>query len=119
MISSTNDLQLVFAEGNDLLYPITLRRLNQKAPVDLSTAAAILLEWEDDQGVEQVAVNVSSTLPGADWANGLVMLPINPSNFTAVVGRYTFSLTVQIAGQTITHVTGVIEVRERPGFPSA
>lgn len=116
---TTRPLHIVVYQGNFVYFPVTIRRYGSKLPENLSAATAILLEWETDDGVEQPLINVVDTLPGADWANGLVMLPILPSNFTAVVGRYTFSLTIFIAGQEITYTDGAVEVRERPGWPAA
>lgn len=103
-------------EGNTVYFPVRVRRFGSKTPENLESATAILLEWENDQGVEQTTINVLDSVPGADWENGLVMLPITPGDFTAAIGRYTFSLTIQSGGQTITYVDGVVEVRERPGY---
>lgn len=116
---TSNALHIITYQGNLLYFPVTIRRYGSKTPENLGAASAILLEWEDDDGDEKAAINVLSTLPGADWPNGLVILPISPADFTAEVGRYTFSLTIQIGGQEITYGDGVVEVRERPGWPSA
>lgn len=118
-MTNTTALHIETYEGNLLYYPVLIRRYGAKTAENLAAASAILIEWENDAGVEQQVINVLSNLPGADWANGLVMLPILPTNFTAAVGRYTFSLTIQIGGQTITYKDGVVEVRERPGWPPA
>lgn len=118
-MTSSSTLRIVLYQGNLIYFPLLVKRFGSKTPEDLSIASAILLEWEDENGAEQVTVNVLSTLPGADWANGIVVLAFSPADFTATIGEYTFSLTVVIGGQTITYCTGTVEVHERPGFPSA
>jgi hypothetical protein len=112
-------LHIVTYQGNFLYFPVEVRKYGSKLAQDLGAASAITIEWENDAGVAQSLINVLSTLPGADWPHGIVVLPITPSNFTAAIGFYTFSLTIQIGGQTITYDDGTVEVRERPGYPSA
>lgn len=112
-------LRITTYTGNTLYFPVRVREHGVKGYADLSAAAQIQVEWENSAGVHQSLIVVSAALPGADWANGLVMLPISPSNFTAVEGTYTFSLTVLIGGQEITTESGVVEVLERPGHPPA
>ena len=116
----TNDqLRIVTYLGNELYYPINVKRFGVKGPADVSGASQIQIEWEDEDGTHQPLITVGSGLPGADWANGIVMLPILATNFTAALGTYTFSLTIQIDSQIITTDTGIVEVRERPGHPPA
>lgn len=105
--------------GNDLYYPVNVKRFGIRGSADVSGAAQIQIEWENEDHEHQPLITVADTLPGADWANGDVALPILSSNFTAAMGTYTFSLTIQIDGQVITTDIGTVEVRERPGYPSA
>lgn len=115
----TDVRRIVTYQGNLQYIPITIRDYNTRTPRNLSSVTSITLEWEDELGVEQVAINVLSSFPGADWPNGIVALPLRPGEITDELQTVTASLTVLDGGQTITYGVLTIEVKERPGYPSA
>jgi hypothetical protein len=102
--------------GNTVRHTINLRRFGQNAPADVSGATQILLEWELPDGTNQAPIPVSELEPGADWANGAVVVVIAPP-ITNAQADYPFGLTVFIAGEEITYDCGEINVRNRPGYP--
>lgn len=115
----TEARRILTYQGNLQYVPVTIRDYNAKTNRNLGSVTSITLEWEDEMGVEQVSINVLSTFPGADWPGGIVSIPLRPGEVTAAIQTVTASLTILEAGQEITFGTFEIEVRERPGFPSA
>lgn len=117
MSSAQSPLRIVAHQGNSFFFLVTLKNYGSRAPKNVSTASSISLEWENAARVHQPPVICLSNSPGADWANGIVALPVGPP-ITDALGAATFSLTVVLGGQTTTYATGAIEVRERPGYPT-
>lgn len=116
-MNNQNALRIVTYQGNSFYYLVTLKTYGSRTPRNVSAASSILLEWETAARVHQTPIVCLSNAPGADWANGVVALPIGPP-MTSAIGTITFALTVQIGGQTITYDDGAVEVRERPGYPA-
>jgi hypothetical protein len=102
-------------EGNAVRHTFNLKQFGQNAPVDVSAATAINFEWELQDGTDQTPVVVSAVEPGADWANGVVVVFIQ-APITDAAGDYPFSLTVVINGETITYECGEVNVLDRRGF---
>lgn len=113
--SQTSDITIKTYVGNVWLYPVNIRQFNSKEPQNVSSATQILVEWEDASGANQTPITLSAAEVGADWTNGVVIIPIGPTNFTAAEGRYTFGLTLFINSQIRTYSVGQVFVAERPG----
>lgn len=104
-------------EGNQLALPFELRREGIAGPWNVGSATQITLEVTRPNGTNMTPIVAQSSHPDANWALGVVVVVISGSDVTAAIGTYPYSLTVSIAGQIITAGTGLIEVRDRPGFP--
>lgn len=89
------------------------RRFQDKSPLNLSAATQIVLELRNPQGVNITPVIASPTTPGADWANGVVAILVDPL-VTSIVGTWSATITVYLAGEVIPRA-GTIEVFDRPG----
>lgn len=89
------------------------RRFLDKSPINLSGANQILLELRNPNGVNIPPLTASPSTPGADWANGIVVVLVDPA-VTAFVGTWGASIAVYLAGETVVR-TGTIEVLDRPG----
>ena len=107
-------------EGNRRRLLFRLRKSGRDTFFDLSTATEVRLETERveiDKRTVLAAIIANPSQPEADFANGRVVAFIDPADVTAIIGSYAFSLTADIDDETITLATGLIEVRDRPGFP--
>ena len=103
-------------EGNSVALPFELRREGVKGVWDVSGATQIALEVTSPAGTDLSPVLADSNHADANWAEGLVVVVISSANVTNVIGSYAYSLTVTISGQILTVATGVIEVKDRPGY---
>jgi hypothetical protein len=112
------ELRIVTYVGNTVRHTFEVRRFRTKGNADVSGATSIEITWEDEDGVSQPKLTLSPSTTDANWGAGLVVAEFTPSDFTAEEGTYTFALTGFIDGQEITWETGIVEVRERPGYPS-
>lgn len=116
-MTSPTETRIVTYVGNFKRWTFEIKEFRQKGLADVSGASGFQVTWEDASGAHQPIVTLSDSTPGADWANGLVVLELTPSNFTAAQGTYSFALTMLRSGETITIETGFVEVKERPGHP--
>lgn len=89
------------------------RRFLDKSPINVSGASQILLELRRPSGLNISPLPASPTTPGADWANGVVVILVDQV-VTAFVGTWGASISVYLAGETVVR-TGTIEVLDRPG----
>lgn len=114
-MAATEKIRFETYEGNTRNLPFQLRRRGVKGVFDVSTANSIVLEATDPDGADITPIPLADG-GLANWALGLVIAPITPADVTGAIGTWTFSVTVVIAGETITSATGEIEVQDRPGF---
>jgi hypothetical protein len=110
--------RIPLVEGNTIRWPFQLKRSGQNAPPNVSLATQILIEWEDSIGTAQTPVTLSSGEIGANWSLALLVAVFSPSNVTAAIGDYPFSLTVFIGGEEVTYERGTLEVSRRYGYPT-
>jgi hypothetical protein len=109
---------IVVYEGNARDITFRLRKKGQRDFFDVSTASKIQLELDSPKGVERTPIEADESHPNADWANGKVIVSVDNTNLSDVVGTHPYALTVFIGAEEITVVTGNVEVAERPGFPA-
>lgn len=110
-------------EGNTRDIHFRLKLKGTKDFWDVSGADKIQLEWQRTCGDEaaQTPVEADQGHADADWADGLVVVTIGPSDVTALVGTVNYSLSVFFAGagaEEVTALVGQIEVAERFGYPT-
>ncbi len=99
-------------EGNKHTIAFELRQKGTATAWNVSTATSISLEWEKD-GVVQSAIACADGGEAA-WVTGIVTATIDATDVTEDVGTYPYAITVVIGGETLTVVSGLIEVKERP-----
>lgn len=108
--------RFVTYEGNRRALTFQLRQREIKGGWDVSGATQIRLEVQRPDNTILTPIIVDDAHPDADWSTGLVVAVIDVTNVTAAIGSYSFSLTVDIAGEIITAAQGTIEVRDRAGY---
>jgi hypothetical protein len=83
---------------------------------DVSGASSITLGWEPHGGTPGTPLVANQSDPYANWANGLVVFWIGPTNITANVVTVDCALVIVTSdGQTIPVVVGPIEIIYQPG----
>lgn len=103
-------------EGNTRVLTFKLRRYLDKHPWNVSAAGQIQLECTSPAGVNIAPILADSGDPGADWTNGIVVVPIDVGNVTGMIGTWAACLTIFIGGEQVTADSGSIEVYDRPGY---
>lgn len=108
---------LTFFVGNLRTLIFHLKIKGTATAWNVSAATAIRLEWQPMNGSPETPLQASASHASAVWASGIVAIDLSESDVLAAAGTYEYSLTVTLGGETITAVTGIVEVQDRPGYP--
>lgn len=77
-------------------------------------ADRIWCELSDIDGKPLTRLLLWAAHPDADWANGVLVVSIGPTDATRDIGTVTFAITAESGEVVSTYVTGDIVVEDRP-----